>query len=160
MKGLKDLGYQFAIVGQPGRDHDRLLARAASDPTVHVVGAVSDADLENWYAHASVFVFPSLTEGFGYPPLEAMARGVPVVAARAGSLPEVLGDAALFHEPGNAEELSLQVRLALGDEALRRELVRKGRDRAGRYTWGASAEVMALILRGAANMGDEGQIDR
>jgi glycosyltransferase involved in cell wall biosynthesis len=121
---------------------------------------VSDADLENWYAHASVFVFPSLTEGFGYPPLEAMARGVPVVAARAGSLPEVLGDAALFHEPGNAEELSLQVRLALGDEALRRELVRKGRDRAGRYTWGASAEVMALILRGAANMGDEGQIDR
>lgn len=160
MRGLRDTGIDFAIVGQPGRDHERVLARSASDPTVHVVGAVSDAELENWYAHASVFVFPSLTEGFGYPPLEAMARGVPVVAARAGSLPEVLGDAALFHEPGNAEDLALQVRLALSDETLRRELVRRGKVRAGRYTWCASAARMAAILREAADKDRDRQIDR
>jgi glycosyltransferase involved in cell wall biosynthesis len=152
MKDLRDTGIDFAIVGQPGRDHERVRARSASDSTVHVVGAVSDAELENWYAHASVFVFPSLTEGFGYPPLEAMARGVPVVAARAGSMPEVLGDAALFHEPGSAEDLAVQVRRILNDETLRQDLVRLGKARVRRYTWKASAERMAAILRSAAGV--------
>jgi glycosyltransferase involved in cell wall biosynthesis len=158
MRDLRDTGIDFAIVGQPGRDHEHVLARSASDPTIHVVGAVSDAELENWYAHAAVFVFPSLTEGFGYPPLEAMARGVPVVAARAGSMPEVLGDAALFHAPGSAEDLAFQVRRVLHDETLRRDLVRRGKDRVRRYTWKASAEQMAAILRSAAGVVGDGQI--
>ncbi len=155
MRALRDLDVDFAIVGQPGRDHQRLLESAAADPTIHVVGAVSDLELEGWYAHASVFVFPSLTEGFGYPPLEAMARGVPVVASRAGSLPEVLGDAAMFHEPGNAEDLALQVRHLLGDDAFRRELIGRGKARVDRYTWRDSAERMAVILRSAAGRGGE-----
>lgn len=158
MRDLRSIGIDFAIVGQPGRDHERVLARSASESNVHVVGAVSDSELENWYAHASVFVFPSLTEGFGYPPLEAMARGVPVIAARAGSMPEVLGDAALFHEPGSAEDLALQVRNVLSDETLRLDLVRRGKDRARRYTWKASAERMAAILRSAAGVDGEGQM--
>jgi glycosyltransferase involved in cell wall biosynthesis len=149
MRDLHDTGIDLAIVGQPGRDHERVLSCSASNPAVHVVGVVSDSELEGWYSHAAIFVFPSLTEGFGYPPLEAMARGIPVVAARAGSLPEVLGDAALFHEPGNAEDLAVQMRRALGDETLRRELVRRGKDRVGLYTWRASAERMAVILRSA-----------
>lgn len=157
MQVLRDTGIDLAIVGQPGRDHERVLALSASDLTVHVVGAVSDSELEDWYAHASVFVFPSLTEGFGYPPLEAMARGIPVVASRAGSLPEVLGDAALFHEPGEAEDLALQVRRVLSDESLRREYVRRGEDRVRRYTWQGSAERMALILRSAAGRDRERQ---
>jgi glycosyltransferase involved in cell wall biosynthesis len=158
MRALGDIGIDFAIVGQPGRDHERVLALSASDLTVHVVGAVSDSELEDWYAHASVFVFPSLTEGFGYPPLEAMARGVPVVASRAGSLPEVLGDAALFHEPGKAEDLALQVRRVLTDETLRRLLIQRGEDQVQRYTWQVSAERMAAILRLAAGRDRERQV--
>jgi glycosyltransferase involved in cell wall biosynthesis len=156
-RALGDVGIDLAIVGPPGRDHERVLARSASDPTVHIVGAVSDSELEDWYAHASVFVFPSLTEGFGYPPLEAMARGVPVVSSRAGSLPEVLGDAALFFEPGRSDDLALQVRRVLGDETLRQTLVRRGEERVQRYTWQASAERMALILRSAAGKDRERQ---
>ena len=151
MKCLREMDIDLAIVGQPGRDHERVLALSAAEPAVHVIGRVSDSELENWYAHASVFVFPSLTEGFGYPPLEAMARDVPVIAAQAGSLPEVLGDAALFHEPGSAEDLARQMRRALSDERLRRELVQRGKDRVLRYTWRAAAERMALILRSAAD---------
>ena len=150
MKTLDDLGLDLAIVGQPGRDHANVLNLAARNRRVHVIGPVSDHDLEGWYAHAAVFVFPSLTEGFGYPPLEAMVRGIPVVAARAGSLPEVLGDAALYHEPGQADDLALQIRRALVDQELRQGLVQRGAERVRCYTWEASAERMAGVLSSAA----------
>ena len=147
-RDLADTPLGLAIVGQPGRDHANVLALAnESHGRVVVVGRVSDEELEGWYRHASVFVFPSRAEGFGYPPLEAMLRGVPVVASRAASLPEVLGSAALYFEVGNDEELADQVRRVWTDEPLRRQLVDAGARQAALYTWARTGEMVGGILK-------------
>jgi glycosyltransferase involved in cell wall biosynthesis len=148
---LADTPLGLAIVGQPGRDHANVLALAnESRGRVVVVGRVSDEELERWYSHASVFVFPSEAEGFGYPPLEAMLRGVPVVASRAASRPEVLGSAALYFEVGKDEGLAEQVRRVWTDEPLRRQLVDAGARQAALYTWARTGEMVGGILKDVA----------
>ncbi len=141
-------GLDLAIVGRPGRDHEHVVRRAsAMGRRVIVAGSVDDDRLEDWYRNASVFVFPSLTEGFGYPPLEAMARGVPVISSTGGSLPEVLGDAALFHQPTDAEAILALVTRVTQDPELRADLVARGRARAAGFTWRRAAEAMEETLR-------------
>jgi glycosyltransferase involved in cell wall biosynthesis len=145
---LTDL--RLVIVGPRGRDHRQVEALAAGlNGRAIVRGPVGPQELEQWYHHASVFVFPSRTEGFGFPPLEAMKRGVPVVAARAGALPEVLGDAALFHEPGDGAELAVQVDRVTRDSDFRHLLTGHGRRRAATYTWSKAGDAMATILHDA-----------
>ncbi len=140
-------GLRLAIVGTPGRAHDSLreAARPFGDRVV-ITGAVDTSTRERWYSGATLFLFPSLTEGFGYPPLEAMQRGVPVIASHAGSLPEVLGDAALFHDPNDVAGLRHAVDRLIEDAALRRDLAEKGRTQAARYTWDRAADAMAKLL--------------
>ena len=95
-----------------------------------------------------MFAYPSLYEGFGFPPLEAMALGVPVVAAAAGSLPEVLGDAALLVDPLDTGALASALGTCAGDGPLRERLVAAGHRRAALYSWGrAGAEMEALYRR-------------
>ena len=144
-------GLRLAIVGQPGRDHERLRGLLSQlKGRVVLVGAVSGHDLERWYGGARVFCFPSRTEGFGYPPLEAMQRRVPVVAAAAGALPEVLGDAASFHDPDDAEAVRHHV-AALADSGPEREAqIERGLGVAARYTWPEAGEAMANLIRVAA----------
>jgi len=145
---LSDIDLDLVIVGQPGRDHDRVLAGArASRGRVHVTGRVPGPELEAWYAHARLFAFPSRTEGFGYPPLEAMQRGIPVVASSATCLPEVLGAAALFHAPGVAPEIAAQVRRLVGDDALARRLIAAGLEVSARYSWSRAGDAMAKVIR-------------
>jgi glycosyltransferase involved in cell wall biosynthesis len=143
-------GLSLAIVGPPGRDHPTLTERASRlDAGIAIRGAVDDQELERWYRHAAVFLFPSRTEGFGFPPLEAMMRDVPVIAARAGSLPEVLGDAALFHDPDDYETLRSHVERLMQDAPLRHDQIHRGRDRAARYRWEAAGSQTAALLRTA-----------
>jgi glycosyltransferase involved in cell wall biosynthesis len=138
----------LAIVGNPGRDHDYVLERArAIGDRVVVTGRVSGLDLEAWYGRAAVFLFPSLTEGFGYPPLEAMQRGVPVIAARAGSLPEVLGDAARYHSPQDSGELARLLDALVADPSMRRDMSAAGLVQAGRFTWTRAAGQISSILQ-------------
>jgi glycosyltransferase involved in cell wall biosynthesis len=144
-------GLDLVFVGQPGREHDALVrAAAASSGRIHVRGRAANDEVERWYRHASVFLFPSLVEGFGYPPLEAMQRGVPVVSSTAGSLPEVLRDGAAYFEPHDPDAMVRQVELLVGDTAARGELVRRGHAVAARYSWDSAAGTMAHILRDAA----------
>jgi glycosyltransferase involved in cell wall biosynthesis len=82
-----------------------------------------------------------------------MKRGVPVIAARSASLPEVLGEAALYHEVGAAEEIAVQVRRVLGDSELRSTLIEAGREMSARYTWDRAATAMAGLLARAAASG-------
>ncbi|HSB61062.1 MAG TPA: glycosyltransferase family 1 protein [Vicinamibacteria bacterium] len=96
-------------------------------------------DLPALYAGAACFVFPSLYEGFGLPVLEAMAAGAPVVASRAGAIPEVAGDAALLVDPVRVEEIAEAIEAVLADRALRDRLVTAGRARARTFTWEAVA---------------------
>lgn len=102
---------------------------------IHVTGHVEDHEVAPIYRGASLFVFPSLFEGFGFPLLEAMACGVPVVSSNSSSLPEVGGDAAVYFDPQSEGEMADAMRSVLADESLQRQLIDKGRLRAPRFRW-------------------------
>jgi glycosyltransferase involved in cell wall biosynthesis len=115
---------------------------------VHATGYVTDAELRALYENACCFVFPSLYEGFGMPPLEAMTCGCPVIVARAAALPEVCGDAALYCDPHNADDLVRQIRLLIESPGRRDELRERGIARARRSTWDRAASGLLAILDG------------
>jgi glycosyltransferase involved in cell wall biosynthesis len=116
-----------------------------------VLGIVPDALLPAVYASADVFCFPSLYEGFGYPPLEAMAVGTPVVTSQASCLPEVAGKAAELVDPLSAEKIAAGLRRVLTDDARRRALVEAGRERAAQFRWERHAgEVIAAYQEAVA----------
>jgi glycosyltransferase involved in cell wall biosynthesis len=100
---------------------------------------VAEEDLPALYTGALAFVFPSLYEGFGLPPLEAMACGTPVVASNVSSLPEVVGDAALLVDPYNVEELAEAMYRVLTEQELHEQLRRKGLERAQLFSWEETA---------------------
>ena len=107
-------------------------------------GYVDDADLEGLYAAASVFVFPSLNEGFGLPVLEAMGRGLPVETSDRSALPEVAGDAALLVDPESVEAIADATVRAIADAPTRERLTAAGRERPATFTWDrAAAETVA-----------------
>lgn len=114
------------------------------------IGHVDDRDLPALYSLAEAFVYPSIYEGFGLPPLEAMACGTPVVASNSSSLPEVLGDAALTVPPTDTDALANALERVLSDEALRAELRAKGFAQAARFTWEASAAQLLDVYRQVA----------
>jgi glycosyltransferase involved in cell wall biosynthesis len=107
---------------------------------VVILGHVPEEALEALYRHALVFVYPSLYEGFGFPPLEAMARGIPTIVSDASSLPEVVGEDALRVDPRDPELFAQAILGLLSDSTLRDQLSRRGRERAGKFTWRRSAE--------------------
>jgi len=103
-------------------------------------GYLPDEELVLLLQHATVFVFPSLYEGFGIPVLEAMAAGVPVVCSNAASLPEVAVEAALLFDPLAVDELAVTIRRLIDDPNLRAELVRMGYKNVSRFSWETTAE--------------------
>ena len=113
-------------------------ARIAGD--VRMTGWFPAADVEGLYALASLFVFPSLYEGFGLPVLEAMCRGVPVACSNTSSLPEVAGDAALLFDPHDTGQMAAAIRRLLVDSELAQTLVARGRGQCARFSWRAMAE--------------------
>jgi len=110
-------------------------------------GYVPADDLASLYRAASVFLFPSFEEGFGIPVLEAMARGVPVVAAGTSSLPEVGGDAVLYVDPHSVDEIAARVRQIVEDPGLQSDLRRRGFARAQEFTWRRTAEDTLDVYR-------------
>jgi glycosyltransferase involved in cell wall biosynthesis len=116
---------------------------------VLLLGYVDEADLAALYTGARAFAYPSLYEGFGLPPLEAMACGTPVLAADAGSLPEVSGDAAVLVEPRDVDAIGDGLVRVLEDEALRARLRERGFDRAKEYSWDRTAAETGRVLRSA-----------
>jgi glycosyltransferase involved in cell wall biosynthesis len=136
-----------ALLVAPGNRtelHARLERRARElgvDGNVRFPGWVEAPDLEGLYAACSAFACPSLVEGFGLPVLEAMARGAPVTCARASSLPEVAGDAALYFDPLAPAEMAQAISRLLGDPELARDLARRGLERSHGFTWRRAAEL-------------------
>lgn len=116
---------------------------------VVLLGYVSDGELSALYQSAGCFVFPSFYEGFGLPPLEAMACGCPTVVASTSSLPEACGDAALYCDPTDPDDIAHQIRCLLHDAALRQRAIERGRQRARRFRWERTAEVLRQVLREA-----------
>lgn len=108
-------------------------------PGIVRLGPIDDARLDALYRAATVLAFPSRSEGFGLPPVEAMARGCAVVASNAGAIPEVVGDAALLVPPGDVDALAAALTDVVDDDSTRARLVAAGSARAARYTWEACA---------------------
>jgi glycosyltransferase involved in cell wall biosynthesis len=134
-------------VGPASQPLDQLIAHHRLEGRVHRIDHVPDRDLPGLYASAELFVYPSRYEAFGLPPLEAMASGVPVVAGRAGSLPEVLGPAALFVDPEDAAELAAAIEAVLTAPARHQALCRAGLQQARRFTWADTAARTAAVYR-------------
>jgi glycosyltransferase involved in cell wall biosynthesis len=124
--------------------------RLPRDERIEIMGYVDRAALRDLYRHARLFVYPSRYEGFGIPPLEALACGAPVVATRTGAIPEFADDAALLVRPGDRTALRDAIARALGDDALRSELRARGPERASRFRWETSAAIMRDLLAAAA----------
>ncbi len=124
---------------------------AASPWAARVVrtGYVDDPVLDALLRSASVLAFPSVYEGFGLPPLEAMAAGVPVVATATGAVPEVVGEAGILVPPGDVDALAGALDRVLEDAALQAQLAAAGVDRARRFTWAACAEGLCRLYREA-----------
>ena len=143
----------LVLAGPPGWGEEALTSaiegvRAKS--RVVRTGWLEPAALGALLQEASVLAFPSLYEGFGFPPLEAMAAGVPVVATRAGSLPEVLGDGAFMVDVGDNDGLAGALDQVLDDPALRQRLVAAGAARAASFSWERCGEGLARLYRDVA----------
>ncbi|KKR91321.1 MAG: Glycosyl transferase group 1 [Candidatus Falkowbacteria bacterium GW2011_GWA2_41_14] len=114
---------------------------------IKFLGYIDPEDKVYLYNLASVFVYPSFYEGFGFPPLEAMACGLPVVASFASSLPEVVGDAALMVDPYNINDISRALKEILTNENLRNQLIARGLKRAGEFSWRKTADEYLKVLK-------------
>ena len=142
----------LALVGRRGWLFEplfELIDRLGLRDDVRVVEDALEADFPAIYSGATAFAFPSLYEGFGLPPLEAMACGTPTVVADSSSLPEVVGDAALLHPPTDYEALADALIRLLEDEPLRATLRTRGRARAAQFTWTETARQALAVYREA-----------
>ncbi|MBN1260832.1 MAG: glycosyltransferase family 4 protein [Anaerolineae bacterium] len=141
---------ELVIVGRRGWLSDAFYAALEASPAregVRFTGYVADDDLPALYAGTTVFVFPSLYEGFGLPPLEAMACGAPVICANASSLPEVVGDAALLVAPTATEALTQALHRLLRDTDLQADLRERGFARAASFSWQRAAQETLALYR-------------
>ena len=145
-----DYDGSLVVVGRVGWKSESLVARLRAKRIVHL-DYLSAPKLAYVYRHAEAFVFPSIYEGFGFPLLEAMAHGVPSIAARSSSLPEIGGDAALYFSPSSADDLRAQLERLLSDASLRQKLVARGRERVQQFRWDVAAEKTLDVLRKAAS---------
>jgi len=144
---------ELVIAGGKGWLYGDILRRAASSPAkdrIRFLDYVPDADRPGLYAASLALVYPSFYEGFGMPPLEAMACGAAVIASSASSLGEVVGDAGLLIDPYNINELAEAMDCVRREEALRRNLAAAGLARARRYSWENSARTLERLLLQAA----------
>jgi len=144
------LTHKLVLGGAPGWGYQRIYAaveQCGLQDYVVFLGYVSPTDSPNWYAAADLFVYPSAYEGFGLPPLEAMASGTPVITANTSSLPEVVGEAGVMVPPGDALALMQAMLRLLNDPALRASLAAAGLARSRQFTWAATARATAAVYQ-------------
>ncbi|HVJ60373.1 MAG TPA: glycosyltransferase family 1 protein [Burkholderiaceae bacterium] len=141
MAQLGDYPLTIAVAGAP--DIGIFRHSAGAQRFARMLGFVSDEELAHLYRNAAWFVFPSTYEGFGLPAIEAMANGCPVLAARAGSIPEVCADAALYFDPHDPGSLVALLRRVMCEPRLRQRLVDRAAARLALYSWSGNARILA-----------------
>jgi len=141
---LRDLGYKIVAAG--GSNSRVFGGVALDDESLVLAGYVTDAELRALYENAACFVFPSLYEGFGLPPLEAMHCRCPVVVSERASLPEVCGNAAVYCNPDDPADIAAKLRLVLTSPSLQAELREAGMGRAREFSWERAARDLSGLL--------------
>ena len=162
-KGLPDLVAAWSalraprpplvVCGDRGWRTTRLNREMEANPGIHRIGFAGRGLLRALYRNALVFVYPSRYEGFGLPPLEAMACGAPVVTTRAGAMPEVVGEAAMLVDARDRQALAEAIERVRQSQSLRLELRGRGLERAALFSWDRSAALMTELLLRAAGRG-------
>jgi glycosyltransferase involved in cell wall biosynthesis len=150
LKALKTLPTKYTLVLSGGNGYGseaihEFIRTESLGERVKLLGHIDDAQLARLYQAASVFLFPSLEEGFGIPVLEAMAGGVPVVTSNVSSMPEVGGEATLYVDPHDPADIAQKVVQPIENPALRASLVQKGLARAKEFTWRRTAEATLAV---------------
>ena len=130
-----------------GKIHEQLKSAAAEGWLRHL-GHVNEADLARLYAGAALFVYPSAYEGFGLPPIEAMASGVPVIVSNRSCLPEVCGDAARYIDPYDIDGMTISIEESLLDSTWRSAAIQRGLERAAQFTWKRCIEETVEVYSG------------
>ncbi len=141
---------QLVLVGKKDKLYKRL-EKSIKDlgiRDVHITGFVSEGQLRWLYQNTAAYVFPSLSEGFGLPGLEAMAHGAPVVASHATCLPEIYGPAAHYFDPYDTDDMSAKINDVLTDNKLRSELIANGQQRIDKYSWPTTAQQTLDVYKG------------
>jgi glycosyltransferase involved in cell wall biosynthesis len=146
--GLQD-SFDLLVLGggELTTDERNLIARLGLTRGVIALPRVSDELLAEAYAGAKLFVYPSLNEGFGFPPLEAMSVGCPVLASRNSSIPEVCGDAPFYFDPADQNSFVRELQRALTDEPARQRAISDGKAVAARYNWNECGEQTLALYR-------------
>lgn len=154
LKDNEKMSGDLVLIGPEGKlsyeSSDVSWSKVRQRSDIHTKGFVSQRELKYVYSNADVFVYPSRYEGFGLPPLEAMASGTPVVSSRCSAIPEVVDDAARLVDPDDTDAIAEAVKDLLQDEELRSEYIKRGEKRASEFTWERAANKTARILEDVA----------
>ncbi len=124
-----------------------LIQKAKSSDNIDIIDHVNQEELKRYYQNAKLFVFPSFHESFGFPPLEAMACGTPVIVSKVTALPEVCGDAVLYVDPHSTNDITEKIQLLFGDTALQEQYRAKGLEHVKIYTWEDAAKAHLKIFK-------------
>ena len=144
---IKNKNLKLYIVGEKNRNLNYILTQGHNiNSNVIFTGRVGDQELVELYSNAACFVFPSLYEGFGIPPLEAMASGTPVVASNAAAIPEVCGDAALYFNPLDMEDIAETILKIVQNDDMKKALINKGFKQIKKFSWEKSANKMINVI--------------
>jgi glycosyltransferase involved in cell wall biosynthesis len=139
----------LVLAGSPGWKSEDIFREIESSPyreSIRLLGFIPDEDKHALYNLATLFVYPSMYEGFGFPPLEAMACGVPTIVSRNSSFPEIVGDGAIMIDPYQPDELYRAMISILSDHAFAERLSREGEHQSKKYVWVRTADEFSKML--------------
>jgi glycosyltransferase involved in cell wall biosynthesis len=150
-QGRRKFGWNHRLVlagarGYGYQDITRAIIEEQLQENVIITGYVKDEDLSSLYSLADIFIYPSFYEGFGFPPLEAMKCGCPVIVSNTSSMPEVIGDAGLYIDPYDETSITRQINCLLQDDLLKKSLIQKGKERSLQFTWEKTVKKTLDIL--------------
>lgn len=149
----KNQDLDLVIIGKKGWLYEEILAapqKFGVEDRVKFLDFVGDDDLPSFYKNAQLYVLPSLYEGFGLPVLEAMKYGCPVATSNISSLPEAGGDAALYFDPENVDDIAKTIQKVLGDEKLQKSMVQKGQEQIKKFSWEKAGKEVLDVLKEVA----------